>query len=317
MDSMNRDVPVTSYAWVGLLALALFGLPAAAIEITDLTKETPDFRLLILEQRLTEESLAEINETRYTRDRDERHRRFLALTSDANAPFEVRRWATLEVMRYMLNPLGEYHEALRMGDAWLAKHPDDPMEIKIRCALARIYVGRASSKKLAELQEREIREPFKPSRHERLDAVRRLMDPIFVKHSEPTYDLVRAHQEYASALGTLGTGVPDEWERSDEAQALDPRAREARMLRMRHGFHQEQVGHLKAAEGLVQMVIDDPKVTKDAQLLQVKEGALRSIQHHAMLAEQEAQWVLKRAEGVESLVVDKAVEQVWQEATEE
>jgi len=297
--------------WI-VCVLALWCSAAAGVTLTDLATEEPDFKLLSLEGRLTDATYETIKQIPYVESDEDKHLLYQQLSEDRAAPMEVRRWATFNVMMHF-GGVGESREGLRVGEAWLNAHPDDPTGIRLRCAMARTWSYHSCSREAAQYVGREISEEFVPSTQERLDNVRRLLDPIFTKYREPTRDLVMAHHAYAGHIRRLESRLAGDWVFSGEARSLSPQERELGKQQRQLAVYEERLEHLEAAKGLIERVIRDPSATEDAELLRDREALLRHTEYWIDSTTKCIEIVRRRIEGSSSRVTDAAAEEVLED----
>ncbi len=299
-------------SWVGAATVLAVGLEAGAFTtFAELSREKPDLELMVLEGTITFEQKDSLTACEIGRDREARAAGFRSIAEDADHPLDVRRWAAMRVAVWHLHHLADPLGAAQIAERWLKDNPDDPQEIRIRCALAEIYEHRASDPKLAVKLGRPPSPEFQPSRRERLEALQRTLVPIFVRHKGPSLDLVNAHWYYAYAVGQVAVAARDEWEFSPEGLALSYAERQVVVADMAVETSRDTLDHMKRAMAMVDSWNGKREAITDRDILTALPGLTSNLGYHAQRAQEVHKMLVKRQKSLTTATTDRATEQVF------
>ncbi|MBN2310312.1 MAG: hypothetical protein JXR94_15165 [Candidatus Hydrogenedentes bacterium] len=275
-----------------------------------LSAEKPDLELLVLEGRLSEEKKQELNDCDWSQDREQKRTGFRAFAEDGDLPIEVRRWAAIRVADLHLHSLGDPAGAAEAAERWLAENPDDPEQIRFRCALAAIYEYRAASPRPAGTGGEPPVARFEPSRQERLAGVKRVLAPVFERFTEPSLDLAKAHWYYAYAVGRLSGGAREEWEFSPQGRGFTYQQRRIIVTRMAVETAMDTFDHLLRAKEMVDAWKAAPSETVDKEILYVLPGLSGNLDLHVKGAQRQLEGLSKELESLTHAAADEAAEEM-------
>ncbi|MBN2307447.1 MAG: hypothetical protein JXR94_00660 [Candidatus Hydrogenedentes bacterium] len=226
-------------------------------------------------------------------------------------PEEVRRWAHLRRL-LLLDQLGQIDQLMRLGEAWIAQHPDDEIDVGVRWFLAERYVHQHEETLGVPMEERQA-------------IVDRLITPVFQRRSPYDRATISLYLAYAQAIDVIGTHVTGKRSRGADAAvragSLSHKEWEAHRRELAQfggAFRQRSRDYLMEVISILEQYLANPNladrwhltVREGQEALALAKGRLKGLDDH--IASRRGQ-VYPELQAIENQL-DEATEAAFREA---